>query len=442
MLVQCTIAVRFQPARTGCAQARSLLFEGKSLAHGGAEKQYLSARIGMTEQMGGQAAHSAQVMRTLQPEKQTIRIGYLPLVDCASLVMASKLGLDEKYGIKIELSREMSWAGVRDKLNSGELDAAHVLYGLAYGVQMGIGGQQHDMAVLMNLNHSGQAVTLSAALAREGAHDGPTLVRHMRAVPRPYAFAHTFPTGNHAMLLQYWLAAHGIDPLRDARVMTVPPSQMVAALRAGQMDGFCAGEPWGYKAIVDGVGVTATASGAIWPDHPGKVLGTSAAFAQQHPNTCRALIAAVLEAGRWIDASDTNRLAMAATLADAAYLNTPQEMLAPRILGHYQDGLGKTWDEAHGLKFYHGGAVNFPYLSDGMWFMTQHRRWGLLRDEPDYLAVARQVNRIDLYRQAAEMTATPVPKAPMRTSTLCDGVVWDGSAPEAYAASFAIGHFF
>lgn len=392
----------------------------------------------MTEQAGG----SAQVMRSMQPEKQLIRIGYLPLADCASLVMASKLGLDEKYGIKIELSREMSWAGVRDKLNSGELDAAHVLYGLVYGVQMGVGGQQHDMAVLMNLNHGGQAVTLSTALAREGGHDGASLARHMRASRRPFAFAHTFPTGNHAMLLQYWLAAHGIDPLRDARVMTVPPSQMVAALRAGQIDGFCAGEPWGYKAIVDGVGVTAATSGAIWPEHPGKVLGTSAAFARQHPHACRALIAAVLDAGRWIDASDEHRLATAAALAAPAYLNTPQEMLAPRILGHYQDGLGKTWNESHGLRFHHDGAVNFPYLSDGMWFMTQHRRWGLLREEPDYLAVARQVNRIDLYRQAAEMTATPIPKAPMRSSTLCDGVVWDGSAPEAYAASFAIGHFF
>ncbi|MDN2710828.1 CmpA/NrtA family ABC transporter substrate-binding protein [Janthinobacterium sp. SUN118] len=392
----------------------------------------------MTEQTGA----SAHVMRSLHPEKQTIRIGYLPLTDCASLVMAARLGLDEKYGIKIELSREMSWAGVRDKLHSGELDAAHVLYGLVYGVQMGIGGQPSDMAVLMNLNHSGQAVTVSAALAREGAVDGPSLATAMRAMRRPLAFAHTFPTGNHAMLLQYWLAAHGIDPLRDARVMTVPPSQMVAALRAGQMDGFCAGEPWGYKAIVDGVGVTAVTSQDIWPDHPGKVLGTSAAFARACPNTCRALIAAVLEAGRWIDASDANRLAMAAILAEPTYLNTSQDLLAPRILGHYQDGLGKTWNDAHGLKFHDGGAVNFPYLSDAMWFMSQHRRWGLLRDEPDYLGVARQVNRIDLYRQAAEMTQTPVPTVLMRSSTLCDGVLWDGSAPEAYAASFPIGHFF
>ena len=392
----------------------------------------------MTEQAGG----GTQVMRAAQPEKQVVRIGYLPLTDCASLVMAAELGFDERYGIKIELSRETSWAGVRDKLGNGELDAAHVLYGLVFGVQMGIGGQQHDMAVLMNLNHNGQSVALSADMARAGAVDGASLARQLRTAGRPYVFAHTFPTGNHAMLLQYWLAAHGIDPVREARVMTVPPSQMVAALRAGQMDGFCAGEPWGSKAIAEGVGVTATTSGAIWPDHPGKVLGTSAAFAQHHPNTCRALIAAVLEAGRWIDASEANRLQMAAVLAGPAYLNTPQELLAPRILGHYCDGLGKCWNEEHGLRFHGGGAVNFPYLSDGMWFMTQHRRWGLLRDEPDYLAVAGQVTRLDLYRQAAEMTGTPVPASLMRASTLCDGVLWDGSNPEQYAASFAIRHFF
>lgn len=392
----------------------------------------------MTEQAGG----GTQVMRAAQPEKQVVRIGYLPLTDCASLVMAAELGFDERYGIKIELSRETSWAGVRDKLGNGELDAAHVLYGLVFGVQMGIGGQQHDMAVLMNLNHNGQSVALSADMARAGAVDGASLARQLRTAGRPYVFAHTFPTGNHAMLLQYWLAAHGIDPVRDARVMTVPPSQMVAALRAGQMDGFCAGEPWGSKAIAEGVGVTASTSGAIWPEHPGKVLGTSAAFAQHHPNTCRALIAAVLEAGRWIDASEANRLQMAATLAGPAYLNAPLELLAPRILGHYCDGLGKCWNEQHGLRFHGDGAVNFPYLSDGMWFMTQHRRWGLLRNEPDYLAVAGQVTRLDLYRQAAEMTATPVPASLMRASTLCDGVLWDGSNPEQYAASFAIRHFF
>ncbi|HEV7815932.1 MAG TPA: CmpA/NrtA family ABC transporter substrate-binding protein, partial [Janthinobacterium sp.] len=175
-----------------------------------------------------------------KPEKQTVRIGFIPLSDCASVVMAALLGFDEKYGIKIELSKEASWAGVRDKLNNGELDAAHVLYSMVYGVQLGIGAAEKDMAVLMGLNRNGQAITLSRQLAGQGAVDGASLARLMREQPRHYTFAQTFPTGTHAMWLYYWLAAHGIDPLKDARVITVAPPQMVAHMRAGHMDGFCA----------------------------------------------------------------------------------------------------------------------------------------------------------------------------------------------------------
>ncbi|WP_317201036.1 CmpA/NrtA family ABC transporter substrate-binding protein [Janthinobacterium sp.] len=385
-------------------------------------------------------AQQAWVAGSDKPELDAVRVGFLPLTDCAALVMASVLGLDLKYGIKIVLSRESSWAGVRDKLGSGELDAAQALYGMVYGVQMGIGGQARDMAVLMNLNQNGQAITLSSALAAQGALDGASLAALMRGQPRAYTFAQTFPTGTHAMYLHYWLAAHGVDPLRDARVVTMPPPQMVANLRAGQMDGFCAGEPWGYKAVVDGVGVTVATSQQIWPDHPGKVLGARRDFVARHPNTSRALIAAVLDAGKWIDASSANKRKMAAIIAAPEYLNCNAAMIEPRILGHYQDGLGREWEDARSLKFHREGAVNFPYLSDGMWFMTQHRRWGLLKDEPDYLAVATAVNQIELYKQAAAMTGTALPSGPLRSSTLIDGGVWDGNDPAGYAASFAIRH--
>jgi nitrate/nitrite transport system substrate-binding protein len=390
--------------------------------------------------MSEQARATAWVAGSDKPEKDTLRIGFLPLTDCASLVMAAVLGFDRKYGIKIELRKEASWAGVRDKLGNGELDAAHALYGLVYGVELGIGGQQRDMAVLMNLNHNGQAVTLSSKLAGEGAVDGASLAALMRSRPRSYTFAQTFPTGTHAMWLYYWLAAHGIDPFRDAQVITMPPPQMVANLRAGHMDGFCAGEPWGHKAVVDGVGVTAATTQQIWPDHPGKVLGATRAFVRQNPNTCRALIAAVLDAGKWIDASAANKEKMVEVIAAAQYLNTDPALIAPRILGHYQNGLGKRWEDGRSLKFYSEGAVNFPYLSDGMWFMTQHRRWGLLKDEPDYLGVAGAVNQIALYQEAAALTGTALPGASMRSSTLIDGTVWDGSRPREYAASFAIRH--
>ncbi|NHZ36838.1 CmpA/NrtA family ABC transporter substrate-binding protein [Massilia rubra] len=369
---------------------------------------------------------------------RTVRIGFMPLTDCASLVMAAECGFDRQYGIRIVLSRETSWANLRDKLGSGALDAAHVLYGLMYGVQLGIGCQRQAMAVLMNLSRNGQAVTLSRALAEQGALDGPSLAQHMRDRPRSTTFAHTFPTGNHAMLLYYWLAAHGIDPLRQARALTVPPAQMVGSLREGMIDGFCAGEPWGQRAIDEGVGMTAVTSQQIWPDHPGKVLGTTAAFAASEPATCRAMIAAVLDASRWIEASTANKEQTATALAGSAYLNTGRQAIAARLAGQYDNGAGARWTDARALSFHGDGEVNFPYLSDGMWFMTQHKRWGLLREEPDYLGTAQAVNRIDLYRGAAEMTGTQLPASSMRSATLIDGVRWDGSDPRGYAGSFSI----
>lgn len=372
------------------------------------------------------------------PEKKEVKIGFIPLTDCASVVMASVLGIDKKYGIKIIPTKEASWAGVRDKLVNGELDCAHVLYGLVYGVHLGLGGPKKDMAVLMNLNNNGQAITLAKKLADKGAVNGAGLAKLMASEKREYTFAQTFPTGTHAMWLYYWLAANGINPMKDAKVITVPPPQMVANMRVGNMDGFCVGEPWNHRAIMDGIGVTAATTQEIWKDHPEKVLGTTAEFADKYPNTARAVTAAILEAGRWIDASLANKNQMAETIAAKSYVNTSVDAINQRILGRYQDGMGKTWDDPNHMKFYNEGAVNFPYLSDGMWFLTQHKRWGLLKDHPDYLGVARSINRIELYKQAATASKTPLPKSEMRSSKLIDGMVWDGTQPQKYADSFKI----
>ncbi len=377
-----------------------------------------------------------------KPEKEEVRIGFIPLTDCASVVMASVLGFDKKYGVKIIPTKEASWAGVRDKLVNGELDMAHVLYGLVYGVHLGVGGAKKDMAVLMTLNNNGQAITLSKKLADKGAVDGAGLAKLMAADKRPEAethtFAQTFPTGTHAMWLNYWMAANGINPIKDAKVITVPPPQMVANMRVGNMDGFCVGEPWNHRAIMDGIGITAITTQDIWKDHPEKVLGTTGEFVKKYPNTARAVMMAILEAGRWIDASLQNKLKMAETIADKSFVNTSVEAINQRILGRYQNGLGKTWDDANHMKFFNDGAANFPYLSDGMWFLTQHKRWGLLKDHPDYLAVARQINQIDLYKQAASAIKVNLPKDVMRSSKLMDGVIWDGKDPARYADSFKL----
>jgi len=373
-----------------------------------------------------------------KPEKEEVKIGFIPLTDCASVVMASVLGFDKKYGVKIIPSKEASWAGVRDKLVNGDLDMSHVLWGLIYGVHMGTAGPKKDMAVLMNLNHNGQAITLSKKLADKGAVDGTSLARLMAAEKRDYTFAQTFPTGTHAMWLYYWLAAHGINPMKDAKVITVPPPQMVANMRIGNMDGFCVGEPWGHRAIVDGIGVTAVTTQDIWKDHPEKALGCTADFVKKYPNTCRAVVAAILEASKWIDAGLQNKMKMAETIADKAYVNTGVDAINQRILGRYQNGMGKTWDDPNHMKFYNDGYANMPYLTDGMWFLTQHKRWGLIKDHPDYLGIAKQINQIDLYRQGAALAKVSAPKDVMRSSKLIDGTVWDGKDPKKYAEGFKV----
>ena len=371
------------------------------------------------------------------PEMTEVKIGFIPLTDCAPIAIAAEMGFDKKYGIKIIPAKQASWAAVRDKLVNGEIQASHVLYGLIYGVQMGIGGQQKDMSVLMNIDHNGQAITLSSQLKEKGVKDGHTLKRLLDNENRDYTFANTFPTGTHAMWLNYWLATNGIDPLKDIKTITVPPPQMVANMRIGNMDGFCVGEPWGARAIYDKVGFTVTTTQDIWTDHPEKVLGTTAEFVAKNPNTTRAMIAAILDACKYIEAVE-NREKVAKIISSKAYVNTPEEVIAGRFMGVYDNGIGKKWKDPNYMKFYGDGIVNFPYLSDGMWFLTQHKRWGMLKTDPDYLAVATKVNQIKLYTEAASLAGVPVPKNVLRSSKLMDGIVWDGKNPAAYAAGFKI----
>jgi nitrate/nitrite transport system substrate-binding protein len=371
------------------------------------------------------------------PEITEVKVGFIPLTDCAPIVVAAEMGFDKKYGIKIIPSKEASWAGVRDKVVNGELHAAHVLYGLVYGVQMGIGGQQKDMNILMTLNNNGQGITLASQLKDKGVTTGATLKRLLDNENRDFTFAQTFPTGTHAMWLYYWLATYGINPIKDVKTIVVPPPQMVANMRIGNMDGYCVGEPWNARAIYDKVGFTVATTQDIWVDHPEKVLGTTAEFVAKNPNTALALTKAILEASRYIDAT-ANRAKVAKLIASKSYVNAPEEVIEGRFLGHYDNGIGKKWEDPNYMKFFNDGKVSFPYLSDGMWFLTQHKRWGLLKSDPDYLAVAKKVNRIDIYTEAAAALGVSVPKDPMRTSKLIDGVVWNGSDPKAYANGFKV----
>jgi nitrate/nitrite transport system substrate-binding protein len=293
------------------------------------------------------------------------------------------------------------------------------------------------MAVLMTLNNNGQAITLSNGLKDKGAVDGASLAKVMAKKDKEYTFAQTFPTGTHAMWLYYWLAAHGIDPFKDVKNIVVPPADggQHARRQHGRLLRGRALEPARHRRQ-DRLHRVTTQD--IWTDHPEKVLGATAEFAAKYPNTARAMICAILEASRWIDASAANRSKTAETVAAKSYVNTDVDVIRSRMIGQYENGLGKSWSDKNYMKFYNDGQVNYPYLSDGMWFLTQHKRWGLLKQDVDYLAVAKAINQTELYKQAAAIVGVPVPKSDFRTSKLIDGVVWDGKDPKKYAASFKI----
>ncbi|MBC9251507.1 nitrate transporter [Pseudomonas alcaligenes] len=372
------------------------------------------------------------------PEKSALNLGFMALTDSASLIVAATQGFAQPYGLTLNLQRQASWATLRDKLLSGELDAAQALYGQVYGIHLGLSGPATDMAILMGLCQNGQAINLSEPLKRAGVNSAEALASRVRQSGAKLTFAQTFPTGTHAMWLNYWLAAQGIHPLEDVNTVVVPPSQMVAHLKAARIDGFCAGGPWGALAVDEEQGFTLATSQMIWADHPEKVLGVTREFVEQYPNTARALTMAVLEASRFIDENEENKRSTAQLISGSDYVDAPLSTIEPRFLGQYQDGIGHAWLDAHPLRFFANGEVTMPWLSDGMWFMTQFRRWGLLKDDPDYLGIARQIHQLELYRQAAEALDIAVPDSAMRRSTLLDGSVWDGSDPVGYAQSFAI----
>ena len=365
-----------------------------------------------------------------QPERTHLRLGFVALSDAAPLAVAALRELGARHGITIELCRQPSWAAVRDKLLSGELDAAHALYGLVYGVQLGIGGPQADMAVLMVLNRNGQAITLSGPLA-DAIRDGASVKDALSSLGRKPVIAQTFPTGTHAMWLYYWLAANGVHPLRDVQSVVIPPPRMADALVEGALDGFCAGEPWHAVAEARGAGRTVAYTSEIWPDHPEKVLACRRDFAALNPNTARALVRTMLDACAWLDASG-HRAEIAEALASTELLDVPRALIEPRLVS--PDG-GDA--RALPVRFFDDGAVNYPRISDGLWFIAQYRRWGMLAGELDDAAVAQAVHQTALYREAALAAGIAVP-GERRSATFCDGRVWDGGDTAAYLAGFEI----
>lgn len=353
-------------------------------------------------------------------ESDIVRAGFIPLVDCAPLVVAAELGFARAEGLDLRLQRESSWASIRDKVNLGHLDCAHMLAAMPLAATLGAHQVRVAMCVPIALNLGGNAITVSRSIAaamRDGeglsgrsnpAAAGRALAACVRAAPEPFTFATVYPFSAHNYALRYWLAAAGIDPDRDVRLVALPPPLMVDSLRAGHIDGFCVGEPWNSLAVASGIGEIVTSTAAIWNNSPEKVLGVTSAYATRHPATLAALVRAVFRAAAWADAP-AHRRDLALILADRRYLDAPAELIRCSLDGNMRSALDVApFDEPDFLVF-HRNAATFPWRSHALWFYAQMVRWRQVVASEGAKERVAQVYRPDLYRAALAPIQVAIP---------------------------------
>src|SRR5678816_615462 len=326
------------------------------------------------------------------PEVKEMRFGIIALTDCAPIVMAHELGYFKKFGIDSVVSKEASWAVIRDKLSIGENQATHMLIGMPLASTMGLAGSPvKPMVIPWLLNRNGQAITLNNKLKAAGVKQ-PSQIKPIadkaKAAGDPLTFAMTFPPGTHAMWIRYWLASGGINPDKDVNLITIPPPQMVANMKVDKMDGFCVGEPWYLRAIQDGIGYTVTTTQAMWKDHPEKVCAFTEEFATRNPKTVKAVLKALHLASIDLDKME-NRPKFAEVISRPAYINTTPESIIERLQGKYNYGDGRVEQDANYMIFSSRGA-NYPHQIYATWWLTQFRRWGMVKGAPDYNGVARR----------------------------------------------------
>ncbi len=372
------------------------------------------------------------------PETPKVRFGMIALTDCASIVMAHELGYFKQFGIESVISKEASWAAIRDKLSIGENHTTHMLIGMPFASTMGLlGSPVKPMVIPWMINRNGQAITLANKFKGKvkTAKDMKPFADQAKASGSPLTFAMTFPPGTHAMWERYWLASGGIHPDKDISLITIPPAQMVANMKVGKMDGFCVGEPWNLRAIADDVGYTVITTQKMWPDHPEKVCAFTEEFADKNPKTVTAILQALHLASEYIDKMD-NRPNVAEVVSRPAYINCPKEIILDRLQGKYDYGDGRKEQDPNYMIFSQRNC-NFPSRTFGYWWMTQFERWGMVKPGPDYKGVSEKVLRPDLYEAAMKSMGVKVTVKDLAPAKLTDGV-FDPKNAAAYAKSFPI----
>ncbi|HRQ47008.1 MAG TPA: CmpA/NrtA family ABC transporter substrate-binding protein [Rhodocyclaceae bacterium] len=354
-------------------------------------------------------------------EKTKLSVGFIPITCATPIIMAHPLGYYAKYGLDVEVVKTAGWAVVRDKALAKEYDAAHMLSPMPLAITIGAGSNPIPWTMPAVENINGQAITLS--IKHKDRRDPKDWKGFRFAVPFDYSM--------HNYLLRYYLAEHGIDPDRDVSIRSVPPPEMVANLRADNIDGFLAPDPVNQRAVFDGVGFIHLLSKEIWDGHPCCAFSASREFVTTMPNTYRALLKAILDATAYARKPE-NRKEIAAAIAPTNYLNQPVTVVEQVLTGTFADGLGNVVRDPNRIDF-----DPFPYESFAIWILTQMKRWGQIKGEIDYAAVAREVFlATDATRLMKEVGLEP-PADPVKAFSVM-GKRFDPGHPEAYVDSFAI----
>jgi nitrate/nitrite transport system substrate-binding protein len=354
-------------------------------------------------------------------EKRDLKVGFIPITCATPIIMASPMGFYRKQGLDVEVVKTAGWAVIRDKTLNKEYDAAHMLAPMPLAISLGVGSTPVPYAVPAIENINGQAITLS--LRHKDNRDPKNW--------KGFKFAVPFDFSMHNYLLRYYLAEHGIDPDTDVQIRAVPPPEMVANLRADNIDGYLGPDPMNQRAVYDGVGFIHILSKDIWEGHPCCVFAASREFIGAMPNTYAALLRAIVDATAYAHKAE-NRKEIANAIAPANYLNQPPTVVEQVLTGTFADGLGKVQKVPERADF-----DPFPWQSFAVWILTQMKRWGQVKGDVDYAKVAAQVYLATDAQKLMEQQGLAAPKATTKTFSVM-GKAFDPSRPAEYLGSFAI----
>ena len=399
------------------------------------------------------ALPSGAFAQSAGPEVKGTRLGYIALTDAAPLIIAKEKGLFAKHGVPdMDIAKQASWGATRDNMalgfkNNG-IDGGHILRPKTHLYSTGKvmqNGQPLPMYTLLNLNQDGQAISVSNEYkdlnVQKDASPLKQAFERKKAAGKELTAAMTFPGGTHDLWIRYWLAAGGIDPDTEIKVIVVPPPQMVANMKVGTMDCFCVGEPWNEQLVNQNIGYSALTTGELWFRHPEKILGMRADFVDANPKATQAILMAVMEAQMWADRME-NRQELAEIVGKRQWFNVPVGDINKRLQGDINYGNGR---EVKGTNLYmkfwgEGGTVSYPWKSHDSWFVTENIRWGKFDTNTDIKALVDKTNRSDLWSEAAK--ALGVVNAASGDSrgveTFFDGMKFDPAAPLDYLKALKI----